>query len=128
MKYVADDGTQFDTEAECRKYEAHLDSVQGSFIMYGDDLRLVSTWNECYYIDILDNYKDVAQYFSDVLGIVLDDGVIRCNGLYMYDENDARTKYIPDVIEYHAMKYRDLVQLKTKLEELRKKEGQNNDD
>ena len=38
MRYVADDGTEFDNEKECLEYEEHINDIKKCFILYGEKL------------------------------------------------------------------------------------------
>ena len=70
MKYVADDGTYFDTEKECIEYEAEQKAILSCFVMYDEQLSVVSVENICRveYVHVLSRPQEVAEYIYQNAG------------------------------------------------------------
>ena len=101
MKYVADDGTYFNTEAECMKYEEDQKALFSCFILYDEELNVVSV-EDTYrieYLHILSRPQAVAECIYQNCGYERDgiDGV----GIYKIHE-DGYWQKIDDLIAEHT--------------------------
>ena len=70
MRYVADDGTYFDTEKECIEYEAEQKAILYCFVMYDEQLNVVSAENinRIEYAHVLSRPQEVAEYIYQNIG------------------------------------------------------------
>lgn len=107
MKYVADDGIEFETEKECLEHERSIADIEKSFIIYDKKLNEVDNIDYCDYINVLRRAKDVANYLYDQYGIGMERGDIDKEGIYLYDV-DGRFKYVDDLVRYHCEQARRL--------------------
>ena len=111
MKYVADDGTYFNTEAECMKYEEEQKAIFSCFILYDENLNVVSV-EDTYrieYLHILSRPFEVAECIYQNCGYERDgiDGV----GIYKIHE-DGYWQKIDDLIVEHTKQLESLKAVK----------------
>lgn len=119
-KYLASDGTMFDTREECQSYEDMNKSIIGElknkvkFIT--DDRNIIGKWkgavnkddfeanfehaiNQCTYIEIMyDISKDAIIYLDEWIGVIIPTK----SGIYRYDDNHCvwlSLKYDVDELE-----------------------------
>lgn len=98
MKYVADDGTEFTTEQECRAYETRMTEIEHNFILFDADMKMVSPdTGDCEYIYILAKPEEVAQYLYDRFGFSGLEDITKI-GLYFYDWSDYTFKSVHSTI------------------------------
>lgn len=116
MRYVADDGTEFETEKECLEHECLLADIESSFIMYDEDLNKLSSedYDDCYYVHVLRRATDVGNYLYSQYGIGLECTDIAKEGIYYYD-NDCRFRSVGDLFRYHQAQALKFQQIKEKL-------------
>ena len=116
MKYVADDGTEFDTEKECLEYENDILDIEKSFIIFNDKLDKVKSESAdyCYYLNVLKRCVDVSEYLYSHYGLGMEsDDINRC-GIYLYDDN-GRFRYVNDLIDDYSEKVEKLKNAVTKI-------------
>ena len=116
MKYVADDGTEFETEKECLEHECLLADIESSFIMYDEDLNKLSSedYDDCYYVHVLRRATDVGNYLYSQYGIGVERTDIAKEGIYYYD-NDGRFRSVDGLFRYHQAQALKFQQIKEKL-------------
>lgn len=73
--YYADDGTEFDTEEECRQYESAITDGMDSCLFYDGDMKKIEggfeeIWDHTEYVAILDEekVKPLFNYLWDMYG------------------------------------------------------------
>ena len=90
MKYVADDGTVFNTEQECKDHEDKCAQIAEYVTFYSDELLEISMCDAVNYFDavtyiyVKSNPLDVANYIGEDLGY------------------EAREIYAPGVYKFNA--------------------------
>lgn len=93
MRYVADDGTEFETEKECREYEQEINTLLGYFTLYDGQYRKISTTTDEFansyfsnveYLSILSHADAVKEYFRTQYGI---DTGINGDGIYWLNDD-----------------------------------------
>ena len=116
MRYVADDGTEFDTEKECLEYESLIADIENSFIMYDERLNKLSPENyeSCHYVCVLRKALDVSEYLYNQYGLGMNRDDITNNGVYMYDD-DGRFKSVSELFRYHCEQAERFQMIKKKL-------------
>ena len=116
MRYVADDGTEFDTEKECLEYEKDYDDIRlNSFVLYdkkGNKLPLDQddSFDMFEYILILKRAKDVSCYLDYSYGMINFNDITK-EGLYWYDD-EGRFRYVDDLIKFHKDKIHSLIKIR----------------
>lgn len=116
MRYVADDGTEFDNEKECLEYENDILDIEKSFIIFNDKFDRVKPENAdyCYYLNVLKRCVDVSEYLYSHYGLGMEpDDINRC-GIYLYDDN-GRFRYVNDLIDNYSEKVKQLKNAVTKI-------------
>ena len=116
MKYVADDGTEFESEKECLEYKNAQADIESSFIMYDEKLNKLSS-NEayrCFYVNILRRATDVADYFYNHYGLGMNRDDIDKEGIYLYND-DGRFQLVDELFCYHCEQARRLQRIRKKL-------------
>ena len=103
MRYVADDGTEFETEKECMEYEKNFYNIKNSFLMYDEKFELIDTettytLDHARYLYVLDNAQDVALYLKEEWG--LGDGISGI-GIYVAKEEEFGWDAVNSLIDYH---------------------------
>lgn len=121
MRYVADDGTEFETEKECLEHESSIADIENSFIIYDKKLNEVDNIDYCDYINVLRRAEDVANYLYDQYGIGMERDDIDKEGIYLYDV-DGRFKYVDDLFRYHCEQAHRLQRVRKRLMVLSGKE------
>ena len=114
MRYVADDGTEFETEKECLEYERSIADIENSFIVYDAQLNKVNNIDYCYYVDILRRPKDVAEYLYNQYGLGMSTDDISKEGIYLYNE-DGVFKNVDELFRYHCEQARRLQRVRKRL-------------
>ena len=111
MKYVADDGTYFNTEAECMKYEEDQKAIFSCFILYDESLNVVSI-EDTYridYVHILSRPLEVAECIYQNCGYERDG--ISDVGIYKIHE-EGYWQNVDKLIEEHTKKLEALKAVK----------------
>ena len=116
MRYVADDGVEFETEKECLEHECLLADIESSFIMYDEDLNKLplKDCEDCWYVHVLRRATDVGDYLYSNLGLGVDCNDITKDDLYYYD-NDGRFRSVNSLFCYHQAQARKFQQIREKL-------------
>ena len=119
MRYVADDGTEFDNEKECLEYESHINDIKKCFVLYGEKLnKLTNDSSESvYYLHILEKPVEVATYLYDEYGLGFNIEAVDRIGIYYYDDNGL-WKYVDDVIKDYTNRINELKSIATQITEL----------
>ena len=111
MKYVADDGTYFNTEAECMKYEEDQKALFSCFILYDEELNVVSV-EDTYrieYVYILSRPQAVADCIYQNSGYSCD-GIVGV-GIYKIND-DGYWENVDKLIKKHTMQLEALKAVK----------------
>lgn len=111
MKYVADDGTYFNTEAECMKYEENQKALFSCFVLYDENLNVVSV-EDTYrieYLHILSRPQAVAECIYQNSGFSCDG--ISVAGIYKLHE-DGYWQNIDKLIDEHTKQIESLKAVK----------------
>ena len=99
MKYVADDGTEFDTEKECLDYEREQMKIKENFVLYDKDFNKIdiNDTDNYEYLYIISDVQGVAEYLRYWVGFCdgLDD-----TGLYWLN-GDGDWEFVNDLIDHH---------------------------
>ena len=99
MKYVADDGMEFDTEKECLDYERKQMKIKDNFVLYDKDFNKIdiNDINNYEYLCIISDVQGVAEYLRNWGGFCdgLDD-----IGLYRLND-DGNWEFVNDLIDCH---------------------------
>jgi len=116
MRYVADDGTEFETEKECLEYESSVADIESSFIMYGEKLNKLSSkdYEYCHYVNVLRRATDVGEYLYQQYGLGMNRNNITKNDIYMYDD-DGSFKSVSEMFRYHCEQAQKFQRIKKKL-------------
>lgn len=114
MRYVADDGTEFETEKECLEHESSIADIENSFIIYDKKLNEADNIDYCYYINVLRRADDVANYLYNQYGLGMERDDINKEGIYLYDDN-GRFKYVDDLFRYYCEQARKLQRVRKRL-------------
>lgn len=119
MRYVADDGTEFNTEKECLEYESHLNNIKRCFVLYGEKLNKLTddSSESVYYLHILEKPVEVATYLYEEYGLGFNVEVVDAIGIYYYD-NDGLWKYVDDMIKDYTNKIKELKSIATQITKL----------
>lgn len=112
--YIADDGTEFDNEEECREYENRQKMNFESVVLFDDTFHRLTeptsgTFEAVWYMKILDGKKatDLIDWVNDQCGICMDGlpDKLKEGEIYAWD-NGYGTWYNPAEL---AKKYQDVV-------------------
>ena len=116
MRYVADDGTEFDNEKECLEYESYLNDIKKCFVLYGEKLNKLTddSSESVYYLHILEKPVEVANYLYEEYGLGFNYDVLDKIGIYYYD-NDGLWKYVDSMIEDYTNKINELKSIATQI-------------
>lgn len=119
MRYVADDGTEFDNEKECLEYEEHINDIKKCFVLYGEKLnKLIDDSSESvYYLHILEKPVEVATYLYDEYGLGFNTEAVDRIGIYYYDSNGL-WKYVDDMIKDYTNRINELKSIATQITKL----------
>lgn len=99
MRYVADDGTEFNTEQDCLDYENEQINIRNNFILYDKDFNKIDI-NDIYsyeYLYIISNVQEVAEYLKHWVGFCYGLNDI---GLYRLND-DGNWEFVNDLIDRH---------------------------
>ena len=116
MKYVAEDGTIFTCEKDCREYEDNIDPITNHFVLYDKDLEVqtitdINDFPSFEYIYIMSEPDRVVEYIQRYG--VYSVGITDC-GIYTYDDSCGESWYkIDDIIKYYKNKADSLEAIKT---------------
>lgn len=100
MRYVADDGTEFDTEQDCLDYEQKQMKIKDNFILYDKDFNKINDINDTdnyEYIYIISDVQGVAEYLHYWVGF--SDGLNDTGLFWLNDEGEWES--VNDLIDYH---------------------------
>lgn len=116
MRYVADDGTEFETEKECMEYECLLADIESSFIIYDERFNKLSSENyeSCHYVSVLRRALDVSEYLYSQYGLGMCHDDITEDGFYIYDD-DGCFKSVSELFRYHCEQAKRFQRIKKKL-------------
>lgn len=116
MRYVADDGTEFETEKECLEHECLLADIESSFIMYDERFNKLSSENyeSCHYVSVLRRALDVSEYLYSHYGLGMNRDDIDKEGIYLYND-DGRFQLVDELFCYHCEQARRLQRIRKKL-------------
>lgn len=116
MRYVADDGTEFETEKECLEHECLLADIESSFIMYDERFNKLSSENyeSCHYVSVLRRALDVSEYLYNQYGFGMYRDDMTEDGFYIYDD-DGCFKSVSELFRYHCEQAKRFQRIKKKL-------------
>jgi len=116
MRYVADDGIEFETEKECLEHECLLADIESSFIMYDERFNKLSSENyeSCHYVSVLRRALDVGKYLYNQYGIGMNPDDMTEDGFYIYDD-DGCFKSVSELFRYHCEQAKRFQRIKKKL-------------
>lgn len=116
MKYVADDGTEFETEKECLEYESLITDIESSFIMYDERFNKLSSENYefCHYVSVLRKASDVSEYLYNQYGFGMHRDDMAKDDFYIYDD-DGCFKSVSELFRYHCEQAKRFQRIKRKL-------------
>ena len=102
MKYVANDGTEFETEVECLEHERYIGDIEASFIMYDESFNKLSSddYAFCYYVIVLRRASEVGDYLYRQYGLGMNCDDITEDDIYIYDD-DGYFKSVRKLFQYH---------------------------
>lgn len=116
MRYVADDGTEFETEKECLEHESLIADIESSFIMYDERFNKLSSENyeSCHYVSVLRRASDVSEYLYNQYGFGMYRDDMAEDGFYIYDD-DGCFKSVSELFRYHCEQAKRFQRIKKKL-------------
>lgn len=119
MRYVADDGTEFDTEKECLEYESRINDIKKCFILYGEKLNKLAddSSESVHYLHIFERPTEVASYLYEEYGLGFNYDALDRIGIYYYD-NDGLWKYVDSMIEDYTNRINELKSIATQITKL----------
>lgn len=117
MRYVADDGTEFETERECREYEQGLDKIHSSMIMFDENFDKIDVANACClsnacYLYVKGNTEKVKTYLKEQFSF--GEGIYK-SGIYIVDEEEAKWNFIDNLIEQYRINIEKLITIKREI-------------
>ena len=117
MHYVADDGTEFETEKECREYEQEFYKIHSSMIMFDENFDKIDVVTACclsnaYYLCVKDNAEKVDSYLEEQFGF--GEGIYK-SGMYIADKEEARWNLIDNLIEQYKNNIEKLATIKREI-------------
>lgn len=117
MRYVADDGTEFETEKECREYEQEFYKVHSSMIMFDENFDKIDVATTCclsnaYYLCVKDNAEKVGSYLEEQFGF--GEGIYK-SGMYIVDGEKTRWNFIDNLIEQYRNNIKKLTAIKREI-------------
>lgn len=94
IKYIAEDGKEFKSEKECKKYEAQLliDSFDGNLHMFDEDCQPSTTADDTMFVKITS--KEAWNHFHNL-----------CNNEISLSMDDSWLDYEPGVYFWNEDKY-----------------------
>jgi len=118
MRYVADDGMEFDTEQECLDYEREQMKIKENFVLYDKDFNKIdiNDTDNYEYLYIISDVQGVAEYLRYWVGFCdgLDD-----TGLYWLN-GDGDWEFVNDLIDRHKKELDILETAVRKIQPLKK--------
>ena len=117
MRYVADDGTEFETEKECMEYEQELDKIHSSMIMFDENFDKIDVANACClsnacYLYVKGNAEKVESYLQEQFGF--GEGIYKF-GMYIVDGEEAKWNFIDNLIEQYRNNIEKLSTIKREI-------------
>ena len=117
MRYVADDGTEFEAEKECKEYEQEFDKIHLSMIMFDENFDKIDVANACClgnacYLYVKGNVEKVGLYLEEWFGF--GEGIYK-SGMYIADEKDAKWNFIDNLIEQYRNNIEKLSTIKREI-------------
>lgn len=117
MRYVADDGSEFETEKECKEYEQGLDKVHSSMIIFDENFDKIDVANVCClsnacYLYVKGNAEKVELYLEEWFGF--GEGIYK-SGMYIADKEEARWNFIDNLIEQYRNNIEKLATIKREI-------------
>ena len=117
MRYVADDGSEFKTEKECKEYEQGLDKVHSSMIIFDENFNKIDVANACClsnacYLYVKGNAEKVKTYLEEQFGF--GEGIYKF-GVYIADKEEARWNFIDNLIEQYRNNIEKLATIKREI-------------
>ena len=99
MRYVADDGMEFDTEQECLDYEREQMKIKDNFVLYDKDFNKIGIDDiESYeYLYVISDVQGVVKYLRCWVGIC--DGLNDTGLFWLNDKGEWES--VNDLIDYH---------------------------
>lgn len=119
MRYVADDGMEFDTEQECLEYENKQMKIKDNFVLYDKDFNKIDDINDTdnyEYIYIISDVQGVAEYLHYWVGF--SDGLNDTGLFWLNDEGEWES--VNDLIDYHKKELDRLTKAVDKIQPLEK--------
>lgn len=117
MRYVADDGTEFETEKECKEYEQEFYKIHLSMIIFDENFDRIDVANACclsnaYYLYVKGNAEKVKSYLEEQFGF--GEGIYK-SGIYIVDGKEARWNFIDNLIEQYRSNIEKLITIKREI-------------
>lgn len=117
MRYVADDGTEFETERECREYEQGLDKIHSSMTMFDENFDKIDVATACClsnacYLYVKGNAEKVKTYLEEQFGF--GEGIYK-SGMYIADKEEAKWNFIDNLIEQYRVNIEKLATIKREI-------------
>lgn len=118
MKYVANDGMEFDTEQECLNYEHEQMKISDNFVLYDKDFNKIdiNDINNYAYIYIISDVQGVTEYLRYWVGF--SDGLNDIGLFWLNDEGDWES--VNNLIDYHKKELDRLTKAVDKIQPLEK--------
>ena len=111
IRWIAEDGTIFDDEAECREYEWKESTASATFALLSDSFKILpvdntGSYEDCWYI-YLPTEKSVRQlvqcWNTDLISVGLPDPFLNIwdvdTGLWAYDTDDDSWYHLGNRLE-----------------------------
>lgn len=117
MRYVADDGTEFETEKECKEYEQELDKIHLSMIIFDENFDKIDVANACClsnacYLYVKGNAEKVKAYLKEQFAF--GEGIYK-SGMYIVDEEEAKWNFIDSLIDQYRNNIEKLITIKREI-------------
>ena len=118
MRYVANDGTEFDTEQECLDYEREQMKIKENFVLYDKDFNKIdiNDTDNYEYLYIISDVQKVAEYLHYWVGFC--DGLNDIGLFWLNDEGEWKS--VNDLIDYHKKELERLTKAVNKIQPLEK--------
>ena len=119
MRFVADDGTEFNTEKECLEYENNVNDIKECFILYGDNLNALTedSFDTLCYLHILEKPREVVNYLYHQYGFGFNLEDITESGIYLYDDF-GMWRNVDDMIKDYINRINELKSIATQITKL----------
>lgn len=118
MRYVADDGTEFETEKECREYEQEFYKIHLSMIIFDENFDKIDVANACClsnacYLYVKGNAEKVKAYLKEQFAF--GEGIYK-SGMYIADGIEEKWNFIDNLIEQYRVNIEKLIDIKRTME------------